>query len=51
MCRATMEATSEDLMPVYPPRSSERQGGPSVDPDLRDARSAALCVPRDALEG
>ncbi len=50
-CRMAIRAALGDLTPVYPSRSSERQGGPSVDPDLRVARSAALCVPRDALEG
>lgn len=51
MCRMTMWATSEHLVPVYLPRSSERQGGPSVDPDLRDARAAAARAQLDALEG
>ena len=39
------------LVPVYPPRSSERQGGPSVDPDLRDARAADARAQLDVLEG
>ena len=47
----TMWTTSEDLTPVYPPRSSERQGGPCVDPYLRDVRAAAARVQSDALEG
>jgi hypothetical protein len=50
-CRMTMWATSGDLTPVYPPRSSERQGGPCVDPVLRDARSSAERAQLDALGG
>jgi hypothetical protein len=44
-------ATLGDLTPVYPSRSSERQGGPCMDPDLRDECCAALRAQPDALEG
>ena len=50
-CRMAIRAALGDLTPVYPSRSSERQGGPIMDPDLRDECCAALRAQPDALEG